>query len=110
MSLNYWKDLKQIAGSGARRAAVNHDASFNPVKYVCVSAEPAVRRSLTVSVALPSGGGVGQPVEISTSATHGMLHIIPGLESVTELTMSGKATMRLEAPATFTAAGPTGCS
>jgi hypothetical protein len=107
MSVNAWNDLNQIAGSGVRRAAVNHDSTFNPVAYVCAGAEPSVRSTLTVTVSFPSGTTIGSPVQI---VTHADRRLIPFIDtSASTLQMSGSAVMRLEVPPTFSASGPSSC-
>ena len=110
LALNYSSDLNQIAAEGTRRAAVNRDPAFDPAAYTKSRAEPVLRDrpDLAVSVCLPEGTMPGGTVRVKATVTYTLLHLIPGLESITTIPLSGRASMRLESPATFSGSSTSG--
>ena len=117
-AFNYWIDGTHLANEGARWAVVNKnpDPGVGTLQqYIQQQATTTELRSggtssvpgpLEVCIGFPNGtSGVGDPVEVTVSTTY---HWFPflGLD-VTETTITGRSTMRLEAePTNFSA----GCS
>jgi Flp pilus assembly protein TadG len=102
--LNQWNNLTQVAGSVARKAAVNHDSAFNPVAYGTAQAERVnTNNGLTISVCTPDGPDIGGRVQVTTRARPTLLLRLPGLTGL--VLPAGKATMRLESKATFPTTG-----
>lgn len=111
---NYWIDETHLANEAARLAAVNgtpsggsslqsyirSQASSNELR----NGSSSVSSPLQVCVSFPSGtSNVGDPVTAEARATYRWLPFL-GL-SVTQTTITGRATMRLEAKPTTYAAG-----
>jgi Flp pilus assembly protein TadG len=117
-AFNYWIDETHLANEGARWAAVNRNPASSGtlqeyIKSQATTAElrnggtPSVPNPLQVCIAFPAGtSNVGDPVRVTLETTYRWLGIItnqvPGL---TQTTIRGQATMRLEAPPTNYLAG-----
>lgn len=118
-SFNYWIDETHLANEGARWAAVNKNpaSSGSLQQYIRSQATtPELRDGGTTSVAdplrvcieFPNGtANVGDPVRVTASATYRWLAVIAQRTSITQTTITGAATMRLEAKPTNYAAGCT---
>jgi Flp pilus assembly protein TadG len=118
-AFNYWNDETQLAGQGARFAAVNSNPSgtlslqqyiqaqsdSNELKNGGTASVPTSGKA-KVCISFPnSTSQVGDPVQVTVSATYNWLSILH--LSITQSTIQGKATMRLEAiPSNYAA----GCS
>ena len=99
-ALNYYNDLTQIAGQGARAAAVNQDplggaadARFQH-QLACGATSGELRKGINVRIT-QTPTGVGSPVTITTSYR---FHFVPLLKL--GLTLSAAQTERYESPAT----------
>ena len=112
---NYWIDQTHLANEGARWAIVNKNPGPDTLQaYIQQQATTtelkdgatsSVAAPLEVCITFPEGTDVGDPVHVTATATYTWFGIL-GLE-VTETTIAGSATMRLEArPTTYEA----GCS
>lgn len=108
LALNYQSDLNHITAEGARRAAVNQDDTFDPATYTKDAAEPSIRDDVAVSVCLPDGSQPGDTVRIKATHEYSLLRLVPGLSELTTIDISGRAAMRLEAPATFSGSSTSG--
>jgi TadE-like protein len=105
-ALNYYNNLTQLAGQGARAATVNQNPNGGPATptgggsnsfqqvLACDAASGELRKGVTVSIAtLPAQ--VGDPVSITTSYA---FHFLPLLRIGT-ITLSATQTERNEWPA-----------
>jgi Flp pilus assembly protein TadG len=117
-AFNYWIDETHLANEGARWAVVNRNpaSSGSLQEYIKSQATtpelrnggtPAVPNPVQVCISFPAGtANVGDPVRVTLETTYRWLGIIttqvPGL---TQTTIRGQATMRLEAPPTNYSAG-----
>src|SRR5215216_6408233 len=116
-AFNYWIDETHLANEGARWAVVNKNpaSSGSLQQYIRSQATtPELRDGGTTSVAdplrvcieFPNGtANVGDPVRVTASATYRWLAVIAQRTSITQTTITGAATMRLEAKPTSYAAG-----
>jgi Flp pilus assembly protein TadG len=118
-TFNYWIDETHLANEGARWAAVNKNpaSSGSLQEYIRSQATtPELRNGGTASVAdpvrvcieFPAGtANVGDPVRVTVSANYRWLAVIAQRTSITQTTVTGAATMRLEAKPTNYGAGCT---
>ena len=118
-TFNYWIDETHLANEGARWAVVNKNpaSSGSLQQYIRSQATtPELRNGGTASVAnpvrvcieFPNGtANVGDPVRVTVSATYRWLAVIAQRMSITQTTITGAATMRLEAKPTNYGAGCT---
>ena len=118
-AFNYWIDETHLANEGARWAVVDKNPGGGTLQeYIQEQADtPELRQGGTSSVPSPlqicisfptnassgTAGEVGDPVHVTASATYNWLPFL-GLD-VTETTITGSSTMRLEAVPTNYAAG-----
>ena len=113
---NYWIDETHLANEGARWAVVNKNPGGGTLQnYIQQQADtPELRNGSTSSVpsplqvciSFPNGtANVGDPVHVSVSATYNWLPFIGSRIGVAQTTISGSATMRLEARPTAYGAG-----
>lgn len=110
-AMNYWLDLNHVAAEGARKAAVNvYPTAAEYQTYVRDRLETtelqsggtsSIPTAATVSICLPEGGDVGDPVTVRVEVGYRWIPFI----SSTEWDIKGTATMRLEQQADFSAAG-----
>lgn len=110
-AMNYWLDLNHVAAEGARKAAVNYYPTAGEYQtYVRDRLETTELRNggtnsiptaATVSICLPEGSDVGDPVTVKVAVGYRWLSFI----SSTEWNVSGTATMRLEQQADYSAVG-----
>jgi len=126
-AFNYWNDETHLAAEGARWAVVNSNPGSGTLQqYIQQQADSSELRSLaTVCVAFPNNpdtgtsGHVGDPVTVTVKASYpwipflrARIHILGGTSVQLSLptTITGTATMRLEAlPTSYTAgSGGTG--
>lgn len=117
-AFNYWNDETQLAGQGARWAAVNSNPSgtLSLQQYIQSQADSnelknggssSVPTKARVCISFPNGSSpqVGDPVQVTVSASYNWLSVLH--LNVTQSTIQGSATMRLEAiPSNYTV----GCS
>ena len=116
-AFNYWIDETHLANEGARWAVVNKNpASSGTLQaYIRQQATTAELRNggtaslanpVRVCIEFPNGtSNVGDPVRVALTATYRWLGFIASETSLTETTITGSATMRLEARPTNYAAG-----
>ena len=98
----HWNNVTQLAGDAARFAAVNKDpqqAITDGGSDLLKTGGGNLQGPPVMSVCFPSGTGVGNPVVITITTKFDPLPLV----STGVLTLKGKATMRLERPATFSA-------
>jgi Flp pilus assembly protein TadG len=117
-AFNYWNDETHLAAEGARFAVVNSNPGGSQTlqQYLQQQADTSELRGLAVvCVAFPTNpatgtsGQVGDPVTVTVKSRYTWLPIVSsraGLSPTTTLT--GSATMRLEAPPTAYTAGSGG--
>lgn len=109
IAINHSSDLNQVAAATARRLAVNSDPAFDPKAYLKSIAEPGVRNNstLVITICLPGGTTPGTNAAVSVEATMDRtVTIVPGFPAAgPTLHLDGRATNRLETPATFTGVG-----
>ena len=114
-ALNYWNDANQIAGEGARYAAVNRiPAGSATLKgYLADQAMPELRDgsdnvdAVQVCITTPGGATVGSPVHVSLTSRLSLIPFLGDKLGVGSVAIKGDATMRLEqTPTTI----DTGCS
>jgi Flp pilus assembly protein TadG len=116
-AFNYWIDETHLANEGARWAVVNKNpASSGTLQaYIRQQATTAELRNggtnslptpVRVCIEFPNGtSDVGDPVKVTLTATYRWLGLITSETGLTETTITGSATMRLEAKPTNFAAG-----
>jgi Flp pilus assembly protein TadG len=115
---NYWIDETHLANEGARWAVVNRNPASSGtlqeyIRSQATTAElrnggtPSVPNPLQVCISFPSGSAnVGDPVRVTLESTYRWLGIITNqIPGLTQTTIRGQATMRLEAPPTNYSAG-----
>jgi Flp pilus assembly protein TadG len=110
-AMNYWLDLNHVAMEGARKAAVNRYPTAGEYQtYIRDRLETtelksggtdAVPTGATIAICLPEGSDVGDPVTVQVTVGY---HWIPFIDSGT-FDIKGRATMRLEQPADYSAVG-----
>lgn len=121
-AFNYWNDANQIAGEGARFAAVNRNPGSTTnqtlqqwLKAQGTTAElrgevaAGVRSTpgAKVCIEYPNGSKtVGSPVKVTVSADYNWLPFVKERGGLSDVTIEGSATMRIEVPQTL----PAGCS
>lgn len=117
-AFNYWIDSTHLANTGARFAVVNRNPASSGslqsyIKSLADTAElknggtPSVPSGVKVCIAFPSGGAVGQPVEVTATSTYKWIPFLGSKLKVASLQIKGSATMRLEAAPTNYGAGCT---
>ena len=115
---NYWIDTTHLANQGARWAVVNRNPGAGTLQeYIQGQANTVELRDggtpsipagdeAEVCISFPLGSSnVGDPVHVTVSATYHWLPFIGDRISSTAVTISGSATMRLEAQPTNYGAG-----
>jgi Flp pilus assembly protein TadG len=115
---NYWIDETHLANEGARWAVVNRNPASSGtlqeyIKSQATTGElrnggtPSVPNPLQVCISFPSGtSNVGDPVRVTLETTYRWLGVITNqIPGLTQTTIRGQATMRLEAPPTNYSAG-----
>ena len=118
-AFNYWIDETHLANEAARLAAVNRNPAPSGTllqEYIRDQATtpelknggtPSVASPLEVCIEFPAGtSNVGDPVKVTVETTYQWLGIVTGqIPSLTQTTIRGQATMRLEVQPTNYAAG-----
>lgn len=116
-AFNYWIDETHLANEGARFAVVNKNpaSSGSLQQYIrdqVTSNElrnggtSSVPGPVQVCIEFPNGtSNVGDPVRVTLTATYRWLAVLAARMSVTQTTISGSSTMRLEAQPTNYSAG-----
>jgi hypothetical protein len=112
-ALNYWIDETHLAAQGARLAIVNNAAPGNcpggtpptPASlqgYIkCNADAPELVQNASVCITFPNGTPVtGDPVRVVVSTDYSWLPLIGAVFGTPTTTISGSATMRLEADGT----------
>jgi Flp pilus assembly protein TadG len=114
-AFNYWNDQQHLAAEGARWAVVNSNPGGGSLQqYIKQQADTAeLRGRATVCISFPSNsdsgtsGQVGDPVTVSVTSPYTWIPFISSRAGISPTTtITGSATMRLEALPTY--AG--GCS
>src|SRR5919109_4547273 len=108
-AFNYWIDETHLANQGARWAVVNKNPASSGTlqEYIRDQATttelrdggtPSLADPVQVCISFPNGtSNVGDPVRVTLTATYRWLGLITEQTSLTETTITGSATMRLEA-------------
>jgi Flp pilus assembly protein TadG len=115
-AFNYWIDETHLANEGARWAVVDKNPGSGTLQqYIQQQADtPELRNGGTASVptplevciSFPNGTAeVGDPVHVNVSATYNWLSFLGSQLGITQTTITGSATMRLEAEPTTYGAG-----
>jgi Flp pilus assembly protein TadG len=116
-AFNYWIDETHLANEAARWAAVNQNPGAGTLQeYIQQQVNTQELRdggtasvvdAATVCIDFPGGTSrVGDPVNVTVSATYNWLPFLSDrLGGVTSTTMTGSATMRMEAVPTNYGAG-----
>ena len=116
-AFNYWIDETHLANEGARWAVVNKNpASSGTLQdYIRQQANTTELRNggtaslpnpIRICIDFPNGtSNVGDPVRVAVTATYHWLGFIASETSLTQTSITGSATMRLEAKPTNYAAG-----
>ena len=124
-ALNYWNDTNQLAGEGARHAAVNRNPGtadgLSLQQYIRTRAETnevrdgnsdSVQAPLRICIEAPEGTEVGSPITVRVRTRFWVIPFIRekvaeafGSEGFASLRLMGESTMRLEQKFT----GPLGC-
>jgi Flp pilus assembly protein TadG len=116
-AFNYWIDETHLANEGARWAVVNKNPATsgslqNYIRQQVTSNElrdggtSSVPNPIQVCIDFPTGSSnVGDPVRVTLTATYRWLGLIAARTSVTQTTITGSSTMRLEARPTQYSAG-----
>jgi TadE-like protein len=109
-AMNYWLDLNHVASEGARKAAVNtFPTSGEYQTYLRDRLETGELRNggtdsipagATIAICLPEGSDVGDPVTVQVAVEYQWIPFIGA-----GWTIRGRATMRLEQNALYTAVG-----
>jgi TadE-like protein len=119
-AFNYWNVEQQMANEGARLAAVNSSGPWTCPDGSSAGSLPDYIKCQAVTGELKNGGSfwlpnpakvcvapapgasnppaAGDPVRVTVSATYNWLPLIADKIGVTGTTITGAATMRLEAP------------
>jgi Flp pilus assembly protein TadG len=115
-AFNYWIDETHLANEGARWAVVNKNPGSGSLQqYIQQQADtPELRNGGTSSVATPlrvcisfpnGSAEVGDPVHVTASVTYNWLPFLGSRVGIAQTTVTGSATMRLEARPTVYGAG-----
>jgi hypothetical protein len=105
-AFNYWIDQTHLANEGARWAVVDKNPGGGTLQeYVRQQANtpelrdggPSVSGPLQICISFPNGAEVGDPVHVTASATYNWLPFLGSRLGLTQTTLTGSATMRLEA-------------
>lgn len=111
-AMNYWIDQNHLASTGARWAAVNKNPGPGSTLQQSVRLQgdtAQLRDGARVCIRFPNGAAVGQPVEVKMSFDYAWLPFIANRLDIATTTITGTATMRLEAIPSYSAgAGGTG--
>jgi len=113
-ALNYYNDLTQLAGQGARAASVNQNpnggvasAAFQSQLAGNADSPELKNPAVTVCISAPQGWPpkTGDPITVKTSHD---FHFIPLIHSAT-ITLSSTQTVRFESTAPSFTNGGSGC-
>jgi Flp pilus assembly protein TadG len=116
-TFNYWIDETHLANEGARWAVVNKNpaSSGSLQDYIRSQATTtelrnggtsAVPNPVRVCIEFPAGtSNVGDPVRVTLTTNYRWLSFIAERISITQTTITGSSTMRLEAKPTNYGAG-----
>ena len=105
-AINYWIDTTHLASEGARLAAVDKAPGGNLQAHIKDQADTeelrtggsvgVVEPGLEVCIDYPEGRAVGQPVTVTVRADYDWLPFIGNKFGLTQTTISGSATHRIE--------------
>jgi len=109
-ALNYYNQLSQLAGQGARAAAVNCDLTGScPVSGSAIQTQlknaPPGALNNKIRVCITAASGIGQPVTVTTSYQFAPIGFLPFIGGQT-FTISASQTERQEVAPSYS----TGCS
>ena len=111
-AFNYWNDQQHLAAEGARWAVVNSNPGGGSLQaYIKQQADTAeLRGRATVCISFPSNsetgtsGQVGDPVTVTVSSPYPWIPFVAQRANLSPTTtITGSATMRLEALPTYSA-------
>jgi len=116
-AFNYWIDTTHLANMGARLAVVNYQPSGGQTlqQYIRGTADTGELKNggtssipgsggsgVSICVTYPgSGAAVGQPVQVTVSATYHWLPLLGGKIGIAQTKIRGVAQMRLEQTPNF---------
>jgi Flp pilus assembly protein TadG len=122
-AFNYWIDETHLANEGARFAVVNSNPGTGTLQaWILSQTDTAELRNggssslpnpARVCIAFPTNpatgtaGQVGDPVQVTVAAGYNWLPFVRNAIGLTSVTVTGSATMRLEAKPTNYGAGCT---
>jgi Flp pilus assembly protein TadG len=117
-AFNYWNDQTQLAATGARFAAVNHNPGGGTLQqYIQSQADTTELRNggtaqvaspVSVCITFPAGtSNPGDPVQVTVTSQYNWLGFVRSRTGIASTTLTGSATMRLEATPTNYGAGCT---
>jgi Flp pilus assembly protein TadG len=115
-AFNYWIDETHLANEGARWAVVNNNPGPGTLQeYIQQQADtPELRNGgsssvptpLQICISFPNGtASVGDPVHVTATTTYNWLPFLGDRIGIAQTSISGSATMRLEALPTNYGAG-----
>jgi Flp pilus assembly protein TadG len=103
-ALNYWIDETHLANEAARFAAVGHNPGDDSgltlqewTRAQAVTAELRDDLGMQVCLDFPNGPQVGEPLEVTVTATFAWLPFLTDQAGLTTTELEGSSTMRLEA-------------
>lgn len=113
---NYWENIHQISGQGARFAAVNTNPGTGTLQaWIKAQADttelrqgggPAVPVAAQVCITFPNGTSlVGDPVRVTVSFTYHWMSFLHAKTGVASTNISASQTMRIEVAPTNYASG-----
>jgi TadE-like protein len=110
-AMNYWLDLNHVASETARKAAVNAYPTSGEYQTLArnrlettelrTGGTESIPTATTISICLPEGGEVGDPVTVQLAVGYRWIPFI----GATDWNLRGTATMRLEQKADYSAVG-----
>jgi Flp pilus assembly protein TadG len=115
-AFNYWIDETHLANEGARWATVNKNPGGGTLQqYIQQQSDTAELRNggtswiptaSQVCISFPNGtSNVGDPVRVAVSVDYNWMPFVGSHLSTSNITLTGSATMRLEAVPTNYSAG-----
>ncbi|HET9665467.1 MAG TPA: hypothetical protein VFP09_01875, partial [Desertimonas sp.] len=98
-----WAVVNKNPGSGSLQQYIQQQADTPELRTGGTS---SVATPMRVCISFPNGGAeVGDPVHVTTSVTYNWLPFLGSRVGITQTTITGSSTMRLEARPTVYGAG-----